>query len=139
MSTMYEQIRELFMADAFARGLGIEIVDIGEGHAAASLRVTSEMLNGAGVANGGVTFTLADYALAIAANTLGQNISLTANMSISFCGAVRAGDILTAEARADVKSSRTAFLNVKVLNQSDAVIALAQGLTSETSRQKPQF
>ena len=139
MSAMYEQIRGLFMADAFARGLGIEIVDIDEGRAAASLRVSSEMLNGAGVANGGVAFALADYALAIAANTLGQNISLTASMSISFCGAVRTGDTLTAEARADAKSSRTAFLNVAVRNQSGAVIALAQDLTSETSRQKPQF
>ena len=133
---MYENIRELFLTDIFAVNLGIRIDDIGEGRAAASLEISGQMLNGARVANGGVTFTLADYALAIAANTLGENISLTSNVNINYCGAVRQGDMLTAEASVGVKKGRNAFLSVNVRNQKGEVVALAQSMTTETSRSK---
>ena len=131
---MYESIRELFLTDIFAVNLGIRIDDISEGRADASLEISGEMLNGAKVANGGVTFTLADYALAIAANTLGESISLTSNVNISYCGAVRRGDVITAEASVSVKKGRSAFLSVSVRNQKGEIVALVQGVTRQLTR-----
>ena len=54
--------------DAFSKWLGIERVIDGKGSSVIRMVVRAEMLNGFDILHGGVSFSLADSALAFAAN-----------------------------------------------------------------------
>jgi acyl-CoA thioesterase len=65
-----EYARKVFKADAFATTLtGIAIDAVGDHSAVCSLPLESRHRNARGVAMGGVLFTMADFAAAIAANS----------------------------------------------------------------------
>ena len=56
--------------DAFSQWLGIDVVAVRPHGATVRMRVREDMLNGFGVCHGGVTFSLADSALAFASVAL---------------------------------------------------------------------
>ena len=60
--------------DPFSQWLGIEIVSFDDQHCELSLLIRPEMCNGFGVAHGGITYSLADSALAFASNADGIKI-----------------------------------------------------------------
>ena len=103
-------------------------VDAGEGWARASMTIRDDMLNGHGVAHGGVIFSLADTAFAWACNS--RNVATFAQQaSISFLSKVEAGEILTAEAREDAAVGRTGVYTVRVTAEDGRVVAIFQGLS----------
>ncbi len=64
-----ETARRIFASDRFATELtGVEITSLGGHSAECSLTLGNQHLNARGVAMGGVLFTLADFAAAVAAN-----------------------------------------------------------------------
>ena len=67
-----EQIRQHMEHDPFARFLGIELLELGEGYSRVALTVQDHMLNFHGLPHGGVIFSLADAAFAAACNSHGQ-------------------------------------------------------------------
>lgn len=65
-----EQARNVFAADRYATELtGIQIEHVADHEAHCSLTLEAHHRNARGVAMGGVIFTLADFAAAVAANT----------------------------------------------------------------------
>ncbi len=99
-----EEARRFFSGDVFATAVtGAEIEDCGPDHARCSLRLEPRHRNAAGQVMGGVLFTLADLAFAVAANNQGP-LTVTAVSQITFLSPVR-GQVLTAETRL-VKSGR---------------------------------
>lgn len=82
--------------DQMAVTLGIEPVECRPGYGKAVMPLETCQCNGAGIAHGGAIFTLADIALALAANADGR-LALTLNASISFLNPGTKGP-LTAEA-----------------------------------------
>ena len=64
--------RWLAQRDRFARLLGIELEEVGPGFCRVGLTVTGDMLNAVGLTHGGVTFSLADFAFAVASNSHGR-------------------------------------------------------------------
>ena len=65
-----EKARQIFTDDRFATELtGIDITAVGEHNATCTLRLGPQHRNARGVVMGGVLFTLADFAAAIAANS----------------------------------------------------------------------
>ena len=64
-----ERAREVFSQDAFASLTGIEIVSAGEHCSQCSLKLERRHLNARAVAMGGVLYTLADLAAAVASNS----------------------------------------------------------------------
>jgi acyl-CoA thioesterase len=65
-----EQARTVFAADLYATELtGIQIEHVADHEAHCSLTLEAHHRNARGVAMGGVLFTLADFAAAVAANT----------------------------------------------------------------------
>ena len=68
--------------DAFSRWLGVELVDVRAGHCTLRMLVRGDMVNGFGVAHGGVAFSLADSAMAFAANS-GSSVVVAVDNSIS--------------------------------------------------------
>jgi hypothetical protein len=55
--------------DAFSQLLGMQVKELGPGFCTLSCPVSAQTTNGFGIAHGGLTYSLADSALAFAANT----------------------------------------------------------------------
>ena len=64
-------LERLNTTDRFAASIGARLTEVREGYARAELTVEERHLNGAGVCQGGVMFTLADLAFAAVANGRG--------------------------------------------------------------------
>jgi acyl-CoA thioesterase len=132
-----ERVVSAMMAkDAFSQWLGVEVVEIRPRAATVRMTVRKEMINGFGVCHGGVTFALADSALAFASNTHG-NVTVSIENSITYPKAVMAGDTLTAIAEEESATSRLGFFRVRVKRADDEIVALFRGTVYKT--QRPYF
>lgn len=119
--------------DAFSAWLGLDVVRLGPGRAAVRMTVRHDMLNGFGVCHGGVTFALADSALAFASNTRGR-VAVSVESGISYPAPVQAGDVLTADAREASATARLAFYSATVRRADGVVVALFRGTVYRTRR-----
>lgn len=122
--------------DEFSRWLGVEILRIRPAACVCRMTVRPEMVNGFGVAHGGIVFSLADSAFAFACNTQGR-IAMSIENSITYPAAVHPGDLLTASAEEESSTNRLGFFRVQVTNQKDEVVALFRGTVYKTSQEHP--
>ena len=90
-------VNRMFENDPFSQWLGIERLVVKPGHCVLRMAIRREMLNGFAIAHGGITFSLADSALAFASNSQGRH-AVSIDTSISHITSLREGDILTATA-----------------------------------------
>jgi acyl-CoA thioesterase len=120
--------------DAFSQWLGIEILEVRAGRATCRMTVRSGMVNGFGVAHGGIAFSLADSAFAFACNSNGM-VTVSIENSVTYPAAVQVGDVLTAAASQEAASNRISYYRAEVRNQRDEVVALFRGTAYRTSRQ----
>ena len=120
-----QKVIDLMKADKFVDLCGITLDEIGPGYAKTSVEIGVRHLNGAGVIQGGVLFTLADYALASAANSR-EKVSVSIETSMSFIKGVSSGKVF-ATAR-EVSCGRTlARYDVPVTTEDGTLIALLHG------------
>ena len=91
------------------------------------------MMNGFGVAHGGIVFSLADSAMAFACNNTGH-VTVAVDNSVSYPAAVQIDDELTAVAEQEGASSRLAYYRVIVRRADGAVVALFRGTVYTTRR-----
>lgn len=119
-------VSQMFEKDDFSQWLGIERVLIEEGHCILKMTVRKEMTNGFDIAHGGISYALADSALAFASNSRGQ-IAVSIETSISHTKAVFINDTLVAVANELNLSKKLAQYEVKVTNQKDEIVALFKG------------
>jgi acyl-CoA thioesterase len=122
----------MIASDQASQALGIVLEDIGPGHARCSMVVRPDMLNGHATLHGGVCFTLADTAFAMACNA-GNHRTVAAGCDIVFSAAGRAGDRLTAVAEERHRAGRNGVYDVTVTNQDAQVIALFRGRARQLS------
>jgi acyl-CoA thioesterase len=101
-------VKGMLAKDAFSEWLGIEVLEIAPGRSVVQMQVRPEMVNGFGVTHGGIAYSLADSALAFAANTNG-NITVAIENSISYPQLVAVGDVLTATADEETATERLGF------------------------------
>jgi acyl-CoA thioesterase len=120
--------------DHFSRWLGLEVVSLAPRACTVRATVREEMLNGFGVCHGGVTFALADSALAFASNTHGR-VTMSVENGISYVASVAPGDVLTAAATQEAEGGPLAFFRVTVTNQRDEPVALFRGTVYRTKRE----
>ena len=95
------------------------------------MTIRTEMANGFGVCHGGVTYALADSALAFACNTHGR-VTMAIENSIGYPAVVSVGDVLTATAVEESATNRLGFYSVKVTNQGGTVVATFRGTVFRT-------
>ena len=126
-------VDQMFNNDPFSKWLGIERVEDGAGKSILKMTVRKEMLNGFDVAHGGICYSLADSALAFAANGHGIQ-SLSIDTSISHTKKVVEGDVLTAKANELNLLKRTGVYQVEVTNQNNEIVALFKGTVYRTSK-----
>ena len=120
--------------DAFSRWLGVQLLSVEPGRCTLRMRVRDEMVNGFGVAHGGVAFSLADSAMAFACNA-GEHVTVAIDNTISYPAPIRTGDELTAVAEEESTTSRLAFYRVTIRRQDDVVAALFRGTVYRTRTQ----
>ncbi len=120
--------------DAFSQWLNVELVSITPGAAIIRCEIASEMLNGFSIAHGGISYSLADSALAFAANGYGAHCK-SIETSISHLLPCKQGDILTAEATELQRGFKTGLYQVEVFNQSRELIAYFKGTVYISSKQ----
>ena len=88
----------MLAAEGTGPAWGVEIEEAREGYARVRMRLRADMLNGHGIAHGGLVFSLADTAFAYACNS--RNVrTVAAQASIVFLDAAREGETLVAEAQ----------------------------------------
>lgn len=119
--------------DAFSRWLGLEVVALAPGACTVRMTVRADMLNGFGVCHGGVTFAVADSALAVASNTHGR-VTVSVENTIAYPAASKAGDVLTATAEEETAGERLAFYRVTVRRQDGTTVGLFTGTVYRTQR-----
>ena len=83
--------QEFFKKDLFAEQTGVELLEVREGYSKARLVITENHLNAGRRTQGGAIFTLADLALAAAANSHGA-LAFSLSSNITF---LRASDRVT--------------------------------------------
>lgn len=121
------------MSDAYARPetmlrddrastelLGMRVVEMSEGHAVVTMDVRGDMLNGHAIIHGGLVFTLADTAFAMACNSEGS-VTVSSGAEIVFFAPAHEGDVLTATARLRSARGRSGIYDVEVRSASGLI------------------
>ena len=130
-----EQLVDLMLEkDAFSHWLGIERISDQEGANTIRMKVRADMLNGFGIIHGGVSFSLADSALAFAANSYGIQC-LSVENAIHYHQKAVEGDVLTATSREVHCSKKIAVYAVEIKNQNNELIATFKGTVYRTNRE----
>ena len=112
--------QQMFAADAASLGLGIELLEAGEGTAVLRMAVTPAMVNGHGMAHGGYLFLLADTAFACACNSHGP-VTVAAGGDIDFVASAYEGDVLEATAQERARFGRSGIYDVTVRRGSELI------------------
>ena len=126
-------VDKIMQEDLFSQWLGIEVLEINEGHSKIRMTVRKEMVNGFGIVHGGIPFSLADSAFAFACNNR-NNLSVALDTSINFIKAVHVGDILTAEAKEIHNGKSTGLYHISITNQNNHIVAHFKGLCFRTNK-----
>lgn len=124
-------VDKMMADDAFSQWLGIDVINIEPGYAKLEMKVRKEMVNGFNVSHGGITFSLADSALAFASNSYGR-VAVAMENNISFMKKVMPGNTLTAETEELSIGRRIGVYNISVANQKDEQVALFRGTVFRT-------
>lgn len=129
---MAEQIdaetQAMWQADRASRGLGMHLDAVAPGHARLSMTVTEQMTNGHCICHGGFIFSLADSAMAFAANQRGET-AVTQHVGITFIRPGRIGEVLVAEAVERMRAGRTGMYDVRVSTAAGELVAEFRGHT----------
>lgn len=126
-------VQKMMDKDAFSQWLGIEVLKVEEGYSLLSMTIRPEMLNGFSIAHGGITYSLADSALAFAANSRGiQSVSI--ETQISHLKPCIAGELITAEAQEISLSGKFARYLITIKREGEK-IAVFYGTVFRTGKE----
>jgi acyl-CoA thioesterase len=126
-------VDRMMTTDYFSQWMGVQVLDVKEGYSKIQMTLRKEMLNGFGIAHGGITFALADSAFAFACNSDGK-ITVALDVSISFPKPAKEGDTLYAEAKRINVTRKTGLYLVQVTNQNNEMLALFKGTCFKTEK-----
>ncbi|PPL18814.1 hydroxyphenylacetyl-CoA thioesterase PaaI [Microterricola pindariensis] len=124
-------LRPMLLRDRVAVTLGMRLAVDEPGHAVITMVVRDDMLNGFDVMHGGLIFSLADTAFAVACNETDE-VTLAAGAEISFLRPVRVGQELTATALRRTRAGRSGIYDVQVVDEAGHVVAEFRGRSRTT-------
>ena len=119
-----EKVREMFKNDRYATETGAVIDEIGEHYAKVSLTINEHHKNAVGGVMGGVYFTLADFAFAVASNWQ-KTGTVSINSDISFIGVPKSSKII-AETQLIKNGRSTCCYNVSVTDDIGTPVAMVK-------------
>lgn len=103
------------------------------GKAVVTMVVREDMTNGFGITHGGVVFTLADTAFAIACNE-DERITVAQGADITFFKSTGPGQTLTATAHRRTRSGRSGLYDITVTDEDGDIVAEMRGRSFTTDR-----
>lgn len=122
MNDKTEQVQAFLSKDAYVRLSGIEIAEVTEEYAVATANIEPCHLNGNGCVQGGMLYTIADFAFALLSNYL-HPITVTQSGKIDY---LRAGytDKIKATAREKIRVGRNTVCEVVIRDAKDEVLCI---------------
>lgn len=133
MDKAIEIVNHMMAQDAFSKWLGIEVVHAEVGSAVLSMTVREEMTNGFKIAHGGISYALADSALAFASNGGGTQ-SLSVETSINHLSPVQTGETLIATAVQINETRKTGLYQIDITNSDGKYVAYFKGTVYRTEK-----
>ncbi len=133
MPSPKQVVDHMMLHDKFSNWLGIQVLDIKEGYSKIKMTLRDEMVNGFGIAHGGIAFSLADSAFAFACNNR-NNLSVALDTSINFTKVVNVGDTLIAEAIEIHNGRSTGLYLISIFNQNNEQVAHFKGNCFRTGK-----
>ncbi|MCB0358540.1 MAG: hotdog fold thioesterase [Bdellovibrionales bacterium] len=127
-------VAKMLEKDAFSRWLGLCVTELAPGRAVCRMTVRDEMLNGFLRAHGGIAYSLADSALAFAANTCGR-VTVSIENVANYPAPVVAGDELEACAEEQSAGRRIALYNVNVRKSDGTLVCAFRGTVYRTDKE----
>jgi acyl-CoA thioesterase len=126
-------MRKMMVRDQASAMLGM-VVEVDEpGRAVVSMPVREDMLNGFAITHGGLVFTLADTAFAIACNE-DERVTVAGGADITFLKSTTAGQTLTATAVRRAINGRSGLYDITVTDETGDVVAEVRGRSITTNR-----
>lgn len=128
LMTQYDKERHIarMTSDRFVCELiGIRLVDVDRGYAKAELELKPIHLNGVGIVQGGLLFTIADYVFAACCNYAEEAV-VGIETSTSFLKSIRSGKII-AEGYEQSRTKHFACCEAKVTDEKSNLLALFRG------------
>lgn len=129
-------MRPMMQRDRASAMLGMSVEKDEPGEAVVSMTVRDDMLNGYAIVHGGLVFTLADTAFAIACNE-DERVTVAAGADIVFLKSTIAGARLTAHARRRALAGRAGVYDITVTDDDGDVVAEVRGRSLTTDRRHP--
>lgn len=106
--------------DYASEWMGIEVLTVSDGHATIRMTLRQEMLNGFGMAHGGMIFAFADTAFALACNPVNptpaeaDSITVAAGVDINFLKPAYRGQVITAVADRRSSAGRSGLYDIQI-------------------------
>jgi acyl-CoA thioesterase len=113
-----------FEKDQFAKGIGAQFVEAGEGYARVRAEVKPELANLHGFAHGGLIFSLADAAFALSVNQDRARAAVQFNMNILRAAPI--GEVLMAESKEIYRGRSQSVVELKVTDSRGRLVASGQ-------------
>ncbi|MBP2030654.1 acyl-CoA thioesterase [Methanohalophilus levihalophilus] len=132
-----EDLKKFFERDKFAALCGIELLEVSEGYAKASMKITENHYNGVRTVQGGAIFTLADLTFAAASNSHGT-VAVAINVNISFTKAALEGT-LYAEAKETTRNPKISTYTITVTDDSGDIISIFEGMAYRKKQKLEEF
>jgi phenylacetic acid degradation protein PaaD len=121
-----ERVAGLLADDVYAKGLGIELVEVTDDEIAVAMNVTEDHTNFLGRGHGGVVFSLADCALSLASNAAGEQ-AMAIDTHLVLTAASRPGDRLEARIRESSRGRTLGTYRAEVTRSDGRTVALFTG------------
>lgn len=128
------RMEAVFLADAYVKELGAELVEWSGGRAVYRLTADGSHMNFVGSVHGGALFSLADCALGVACNSWGR-LCVALTIEAQYLSAGMPGETLRATAVERSRTRRTASYGIDVVSDSDGTLrASFQAMCFRTGR-----
>lgn len=114
------EVKKYLDADRFVRLAGIRIVGLDDGCATVSADIGPEHLNAGGAVQGGMLYTLSDFAFAVLTNAY-HPMTVTQSSTITYIRAART-DRVTATAREIVRAGHNCVVEVVVKDADGEIV-----------------
>jgi len=130
--------------DYASEWMGIEVLALSDGHATIRMTLRQEMLNGFGMAHGGMIFAFGDTAFALACNPIhpapGEEgtITVASGVDINFLKPAFRGQVLTAVADRRSSAGRSGLYDIQIF-AADAAAPAAEGQPSSPGELIAEF
>lgn len=119
-TTLSGPTHQILENDYASEWMGIEVLAISDGHATIRMTLRQEMLNGFGMAHGGMIFAFGDTAFALACNPAVQapgeenSITVASGVDINFLKPAFRGQVLTAVADRRSSAGRSGLYDIQI-------------------------